>query len=254
VENVRNSSKYHKRCGTSFLFFVMLISVIFFIFIRVSNPFWQVSIRLILVPIIAGVSYEIIRWAGKSDSIFVRIISKPGMGLQALTTREPDDGMIEVAIKAVEAVFDWKKFLEEYQDDSKKSSDSAQAKQTDLEYAVTKESGQDIDCIEKSDDLSALNPEGSEGLNKPKKPRKPRKAKKIEEPEDEEDDDMSRFEIIDASDDIFDVDEDSEDLIEETSVIDETDDGISFIDADADDADSSIITDIPIFKQRKTEL
>lgn len=111
VENVRISSRQHKRCGTSFLLIVMIISVIFFIFIRTSNPVWRVIIRVILVPVIAGVSYEFIRLAGRSESKLVDILSKPGMLLQRLTTREPDDSMIEVAIAAVEAVFDWKKFL-----------------------------------------------------------------------------------------------------------------------------------------------
>ncbi len=111
VENVRISSRQHKRCGTSFLLIVMIISVIFFIFIRTSNPVWRVLIRLLLVPVIAGVSYEFIRLAGNSDSKIVDILSKPGMLLQRLTTREPDDSMIEVAIKAVEAVFDWKQYL-----------------------------------------------------------------------------------------------------------------------------------------------
>lgn len=111
VENVRISSRQHKRCGTSFLLIVMIISVIFFIFIRTSNPVWRVVIRLLLVPVIAGVSYEFIRLAGNSDSKIVDILSKPGMLLQRLTTREPDDSMIEVAIKAVEAVFDWKQYL-----------------------------------------------------------------------------------------------------------------------------------------------
>jgi uncharacterized protein YqhQ len=114
VENVRNSSREHKRCGTSFLFIVMLISVIFFIFIRLGNPFLQILVRLLLVPVIAGVSYEVIRWAGKSESKAVMIVSKPGMWLQHLTTREPDDDMIRVGIKAVEAVFDWRSFLDEY--------------------------------------------------------------------------------------------------------------------------------------------
>lgn len=111
VENVRISSKQHKRCGTSFLLIVMVVSVIFFIFIRTSNPVSRVVIRLLLVPVIAGVSYEFIRLAGNSDSKLVDILSKPGMLLQRLTTREPDDSMIEVAIKAVEAVFDWKQYL-----------------------------------------------------------------------------------------------------------------------------------------------
>ena len=114
VENVMNSSRYHKRCGTSFLFFVMFISIVFFIFIRVDNVALQILVRILLVPVIAGVSYEVIRWAGKNDNAFVRVLSKPGMWFQKLTTREPDMDMIEVAIKAVEEVFDWKQFLAEY--------------------------------------------------------------------------------------------------------------------------------------------
>lgn len=114
VDNVRASSKEHKRCGTSFIFLVMFISVIFFIFIRMPNPFLQIVVRILLVPVIAGVSYEVIRWAGSSDSKAVMIVSKPGLWLQKLTTREPDDSMIEVGIKAVEAVFNWKAFLDEY--------------------------------------------------------------------------------------------------------------------------------------------
>ena len=114
TENVMNSSRYHKRCGTSFLFIVMFISIVFFIFIRVDNTALQVVIRLLLVPVIAGVSYEFIRWAGKNDNGFTVVLSKPGMWLQRLTTREPDEEMVEVAIKAVEEVFDWKTFLKEY--------------------------------------------------------------------------------------------------------------------------------------------
>lgn len=111
VSNVGRSSRIHRRCGTSFLFLVIIISVILFFFIRVDNVFLKVLIRLALVPVIAGISYEIIRLAGKSDNIFVRIVSAPGMWLQHVTTKEPDDSMIEVAIKSVEAVFDWKAFL-----------------------------------------------------------------------------------------------------------------------------------------------
>lgn len=113
-ENVKNSSRYHKRCGTSFLFFVMFISIVFFIFIRVDNVALQILVRILLVPVIAGVSYEFIRWAGKNDNGFTVVLSKPGMWLQRLTTREPDEEMVEVAIKAVEEVFDWKAFLKEY--------------------------------------------------------------------------------------------------------------------------------------------
>lgn len=111
VREVMRCSKQHRRCGTSFLLFVMFVSVILFFFIRVENPVYRVLIRIALIPVIAGISYEIIRLAGKSNNIFVRIISAPGMWLQRLTTREPDESMVEVAIAAVEAVFDWKAYL-----------------------------------------------------------------------------------------------------------------------------------------------
>ena len=113
VKEVMRCSKQHKRCGTSFLLFVMLVSVILFFFIRVDNPVYRVLIRIALIPVIAGISYEIIRLAGKSNNILVRIISAPGMWLQGLTTKEPDESMVEVAIAAVEAVFDWKAYLYE---------------------------------------------------------------------------------------------------------------------------------------------
>ncbi len=113
VENVMKSSKQHKRCGTSFLLFVMLVSVILFFFIRVESPVWRLLLRLLLIPVIAGISYELIRLAGRSNHILVKIISAPGLWLQRLTTKEPDEQMVEVAIKAVEAVFDWKQFLRE---------------------------------------------------------------------------------------------------------------------------------------------
>lgn len=113
VDNVMKSSREHKRCGTSFLLFVMVVSVIFFLFIRVQSPWLRVIVRLILVPVIAGVSYELIRLAGRSDNALVNLLSKPGMALQRLTTREPDEQMAEVAIKAVEAVFDWREYLRE---------------------------------------------------------------------------------------------------------------------------------------------
>lgn len=111
VENVKRHSKQHKRCGTSFMLLVMLISLVFFIFIPTGNLIWRFASRIILVPIIAGVSYEFIRLAGKSENILVNILSKPGLWLQGLTTREPDDSMIEVAICSVDAVFDWKSFV-----------------------------------------------------------------------------------------------------------------------------------------------
>ena len=105
VENVRNSSRQHKRCGTSFLFFVLAISII-----RVESPLMRVVVRIVLLPVIAGVSYEVLKLAGNSDNPVVNLLSKPGMAIQKMTTSEPDDGMIEVAIQAVEAVFDWRAY------------------------------------------------------------------------------------------------------------------------------------------------
>ena len=113
VKNVMRSSRLHKRCGTSFMLFVVLVSIVVFFFIRVENPVYRVVLRIALVPVIAGISYEIIRLAGRSDNILVKIISAPGMWLQRLTTKEPDESMAEVAIAAVEAVFDWKNYLYE---------------------------------------------------------------------------------------------------------------------------------------------
>lgn len=112
LENVKKSSRLHKRCGTSFLFFVVIISVILFIFIRVESPLMRVGVRILLIPVIAGISYELIRFAGRSEGKIIGILSKPGMMLQKLTTREPDDDMIEVGIASVEAVFDWKTYVQ----------------------------------------------------------------------------------------------------------------------------------------------
>lgn len=113
VENVRKSSKEHKRCGTSFLLIVMVISILFFMVFQVNTLPLRILSRVILIPVIAGVSYEFLRLAGRSDSKLVDLLSRPGMWMQGLTTTEPDDSMIEVGIASVEAVFDWKKFLNE---------------------------------------------------------------------------------------------------------------------------------------------
>lgn len=119
VENVRKSSRLHKRCGTSFLLIVMLISIIFFMFIRVDSRILRLVLRLLLIPVISGVSFEFIRLAGRSDNFLVNMISKPGLWLQKITTREPDDDMIEVGIASVEAVFDWKSYIEDIKQDEK---------------------------------------------------------------------------------------------------------------------------------------
>lgn len=118
VENVKKSSRIHKRCGTSFLLFVVVISIICFIIVsaivpEASSGWLKLAVRLILIPVIAGISFEILRHAGNSDGKIINLVSKPGMWLQRLTTREPEDDMIEVGIASVEAVFDWKNYLKE---------------------------------------------------------------------------------------------------------------------------------------------
>lgn len=113
VENVRKSSKEHKRCGTSFLLIVMLLSILFFMFIQVDSKVYRLLLRFLLIPVIAGVSYELIRLAGRFDNWFVNLLSKPGLWMQALTTREPENDMIEVGIAAVESVFDWRTWQKE---------------------------------------------------------------------------------------------------------------------------------------------
>ena len=112
VENVRSSTRFHKRCGTSFIFIVFIISVFVFMFITFENVWLKLVSRLLLIPVIAGISYEFIRLAGRSENKVVDVFSKPGLWLQKLTVKEPDDEMIEVGIASVEAVFDWKDFIE----------------------------------------------------------------------------------------------------------------------------------------------
>lgn len=113
VENVKKSSKEHKRCGTSFMLFVMCISILVIMLIRFESMWLRLLFRLLLIPVIAGISYELLRFAGTKENAFTNIMSKPGLLLQRLTTREPDDSMIEVGIASVDAVFDWRQYLEE---------------------------------------------------------------------------------------------------------------------------------------------
>lgn len=110
VENVRKSSRQHKRCGTSFLSLVLAVSIILLLLIRVDSAVMRVVVRILLLPVIAGISYEVLKLAGRSDNILINLISSPGLAIQKLTTKEPDDDMIEVAIQAVEAVFDWRAY------------------------------------------------------------------------------------------------------------------------------------------------
>lgn len=101
VENVKKQSRFHPRCGTSFIFFVLFISIFIFCFVTWGSVWERVLIKFILMPVIMGISYEVIRLAGRYDNIVTRIISAPGLQLQRLTTREPDDSMMEVAIAAM---------------------------------------------------------------------------------------------------------------------------------------------------------
>ena len=112
-ENVKKSSKEHKRCGTSFMLIVMCIAILVLMLVRFDSVLLKMLARLVLIPVIAGISYELLRLAGSYDNLFTRILSKPGLLLQGLTTKEPDDDMIEVGIASVEAVFDWRTYLEE---------------------------------------------------------------------------------------------------------------------------------------------
>jgi len=104
VENVKKYGRLHPRCGTSFLFIVMIVSILLFSLFRWSGLLMRLVIRILLIPIVAGISYEIIKWAGKSESKLSCIVSAPGMWLQKLTTREPDDKQIEVAVEALKNV------------------------------------------------------------------------------------------------------------------------------------------------------
>ena len=134
VHNVMRSSRLHKRCGTSFIFFVMLVSIVLFFFIQVDNVAEKVILRILLMPVVAGISYEIIRLAGRTDNVFIKILSAPGMWIQRMTTKEPDESMAEVAIASVEAVFDWKKYLQDtfgYEVDESWMKDEASAEPED---------------------------------------------------------------------------------------------------------------------------
>lgn len=163
VKNVRASSKHHKRCGTSFMLIVMVISIIFFVFIRVESPILRVVFRVALVPVIAGVSYEFIRFAGNSNNIIIRILSLPGMWLQALTTKEPDDGMIEVAIAAVEAVFDWRA----YQGRSEEEPSMEEAVPSE-ETAEQIEEPEETEEAVRSEDMSPIEVPAQEESREPK--------------------------------------------------------------------------------------
>lgn len=128
-ENVMKFSRFHKRCGTSFLFLVMIISILFFMVINVDSAVLRIVLRLLLVPVIAGVSYEVLRLAGKNDSLIIKIISAPGLWVQRMTTREPELDMLEVAIASVEGVLNWRAYQEDLrQDKTEKAQEKAEKK------------------------------------------------------------------------------------------------------------------------------
>ncbi len=166
VKNVKQSSKEHKRCGTSFILNVMIISIVFFMVIRVENVFLKLGLRLLLIPVIAGISYEFTKLAGKSESKIVDILSKPGLLMQKLTTKEPDERMIEVGIKSVEAVFDWKEFLANYDKTEAPEEKPAKAEETENK------------APEKADETSVAPAEKAEKKEKPEKQKKPKKERK----------------------------------------------------------------------------
>lgn len=119
VENVMESSRFHKRCGTSFLFIVMIVSILVFMCITVDAVWLRLLLRVLLVPLIAGISYEFIKFAGNSESWVANLLSKPGLLIQRVTTKEPTEDMVEVAIASVEAVIDWRAYLKEQTTDKK---------------------------------------------------------------------------------------------------------------------------------------
>lgn len=163
VENVRFQSKEHKRCGTSFMLVVMFFSILFFLFIRTDTLWLRVVVRLLLVPVIAGVSYEFIRLAGRNNSTIINILSKPGFWLQGLTTKEPDDEMIEVAIQSVEAVFDWRAYIAEINTENNTENSEDKSLSAKEEYSTASEEDtmissdeSDIDDDEDDEILRAL--------------------------------------------------------------------------------------------------
>lgn len=104
VENVRRQSRFHPRCGTSFMILMLIVGIVVAIFIPITDPVWRTVVKLLTLPVMVGIGYELIKWAGRSNNWFTRLISKPGMWMQRITTKEPDDSMIECAIASLKAV------------------------------------------------------------------------------------------------------------------------------------------------------
>lgn len=145
VENASKQTMVHKRCGTSFMLVVMFVSILFFMFISVPNMWVRMVLRILLIPVIAGLSYEFILFAGKSENQVIGVLSKPGLWLQSLTTKEPEKGMLEVAICSVEAVFDWRAFLEEKQSEDIGEAAAAKEKMEEAGFEVVEVSDDEED-------------------------------------------------------------------------------------------------------------
>ncbi len=198
VENVRKASREHKRCGTSFMLIVMLISAVFFVFINTDVMWLRILLRILLIPVIAGISYEFIRFAGRSDSKVVAVLSKPGLLMQGLTTREPDDSMIEVAIASVEAVFDWQEYLadngvKKYAGISKKKQDKAKQETGNNVVSFQEAADAKSSLTKKDQELAAAQEaeaEAEERRNRQKA--KVRSGAILMEEEEEEDDEILR--------------------------------------------------------------
>lgn len=152
VHNVMRSSRLHRRCGTSFLLFVVMISIILFFFIRTDSMLLKIVYRVALIPVIASISYEIIRLAGKYDNPFTRIISLPGMLLQKLTTREPDRKMVEVAIVAVEAVFDWKTYIAQMNQPEETEDENEVVEETGEENTAETETSEENETVDSDEE------------------------------------------------------------------------------------------------------
>ncbi len=256
ADNVMNSSRMHKRCGTSFMFLVMFISIVFFIFIRVDNTALQLVIRILLIPVIAGVSYEVLRWAGRNDNKFVNAISKPGMWMQKLTTKEPERDMVEVAITAVEAVFDWRAFLDEYYADI----DGEEAKAAaiaDAEKALA-ESREAADNIGGGQSLSQEGETSADEVSGAGSSRADETAGIESDENDDEDDVLSGFEFEDEPEEEL-GNSSSEEAAEHADDSNWEDDNkassdtLGFEFEEDDDSQQVFADDVPIFKQRDTD-
>ena len=158
VENVRKQTTVHKRCGTSFLLIVMFVSILFFMFIVVGNLWLRMALRILLIPVIAGLSYEFIRYAGGHENKVINVLSKPGLMLQGLTTKEPTDDMIEVAIASVEAVFDWEAFINQEEDVAETQESETEETEPDESEASEPETAaaeeEDAEEVVQDEDLS----------------------------------------------------------------------------------------------------